>query len=107
VQRIGGDADDRNDLVMAFGQIVLAQAPHAFLMENVAGLLGKRGARIFDKFCEMMEGGGYHLDTKVLNASDFGVPQSRRRVFVLGSRRDTVSPPLLLPNEADLTRSIH
>lgn len=96
IQRIGSDVDPRNDLVLAYGKFVLAVRPKAFLMENVTGLLGKRGLHVFDRFRRLMESGGYHVEATVLNALDFGVPQSRRRVFVLGTRND-LGEPLTLP----------
>lgn len=96
IQRIGSDTDPRNDLVLAFGRFVQAIHPKVFLMENVTGLLGKRGLHVFERFRALMESEGYHVEATVLNAVDFGVPQSRRRVFVLGSRRD-LGKPLTLP----------
>lgn len=96
IQRIGSDIDPRNDLILAFGRFILATRPKVFLMENVTGLLGKRGMPVFERFRALVEGGGYHVEATVLNAVDFGVPQSRRRVFALGSRRD-LGQPLTLP----------
>src|SRR5436305_358332 len=46
IQRIGSDCDLRNDLVLKFAEFVTELRPRAFLMENVPGLLGKRGAPV-------------------------------------------------------------
>jgi DNA (cytosine-5)-methyltransferase 1 len=92
IQRIGPDIDPRNDLVLAFGRFVRAVNPKAFLMENVTGLLGKRGLPVFERFCALTENAGYQIEAMILNALDFGVPQARRRVFVLGTRRDRGRP---------------
>lgn len=84
VQRIGGDFDPRNNLVLKFGELITGLRPSMFLMENVPGLLGKRGRNLFDQFCVEMRSGGYDLNFKIINAADFGVPQVRRRVLVVG-----------------------
>jgi len=88
IQRIGQDVDPRNDLVLKFGQIVADLRPKIFLMENVPGLLGSRGLHIFKQIVKMLVSAGYYVEHRVLNAADFGVPQIRRRVFVIGSRHD-------------------
>jgi DNA (cytosine-5)-methyltransferase 1 len=88
IQRIGQDKDDRNELVLHFADLVLGVHPPMFLMENVPGLLGKRGRRLAAAFEDRMRGAGYVVETRMLNAVDFGVPQFRRRVFVLGVRED-------------------
>jgi DNA (cytosine-5)-methyltransferase 1 len=88
IQRIGPHADDRNDLVMAFARVVLASRAKAFMMENVRGLVGARGRATLSRFLALMAASGYEADWRVLDAADFGVAQSRKRVFVLGRRRD-------------------
>lgn len=86
VQRIGGDYDPRNALVLEFARLVLEIKPRAFVMENVPGLLGKRGAHTFSMFKERVESFGYCVDVQRINAADYGVPQNRRRVLVSGFR---------------------
>ena len=83
-QRIGPDEDPRNALVLAFGKTVIAANARAFLMENVTGLLGARGRNTVRNFRDMMSNAGYEIRSAVLDAADFGVPQSRRRVFFVG-----------------------
>lgn len=91
IQRIGDDNDDRNDLVLAFGRLVLELAPRMFLMENVTGLLGSRGKATAGRFIRDMTTGGYQTRSAVLDAAAFGVPQIRRRVFFVGWRRGLLS----------------
>ena len=50
IQRIGSDDDERNNLVLEFARLIREIRPRAFLMENVPGLLGKRGRHIADAF---------------------------------------------------------
>jgi DNA (cytosine-5)-methyltransferase 1 len=88
IQRIGADKDERNDLIFEFGRFVLALRPRVFLMENVKGLLGSRGRYFAARLKEMLSRGGYAVETKVVNAAEYGVPQVRKRVFVYGWRND-------------------
>jgi DNA (cytosine-5)-methyltransferase 1 len=84
IQRIGSDLDVRNDLVMAFGHIVATLKPRMFVMENVPGLLGKRGVHIVRQLVHGLSAAGYEVRFQLLDAADFGVPQHRRRVFFVG-----------------------
>lgn len=84
VQRIGADIDDRNDLVLKFVQLVDEVRPKFFLMENVRGLAGKRGREYLARVLKHAEESGYHVHLKVLDAQDYGVPQRRQRVVVVG-----------------------
>ncbi len=85
--------DPRNTLVNEFVRLVLELRPKAFLMENVPGMQSGATAAIFEHALQrwQKEEPGYVITTPVqtLNAADFGVPQSRERLFVLGVRRDT------------------
>jgi len=87
VQRtIGDDKDSRNLLVHDYGDLIIDTFPRFFLMENVPGIGGKRGRAVLDQFCGKMEDCGYTIHKKILNAADYGVPQRRRRVFIIGER---------------------
>jgi len=87
-QRRGEDRDERNDLVFEFLRIVIEIRPELFLMENVAGIYGKRGNGVLPRMLSEAHAAGYHVSTTVLNAADFGVPQHRRRAFIVGERGD-------------------
>ena len=58
------------------------------MMENVKNLVGKRHKENFLKFLEYLESLGYKNSWAVLNARDYGVPQNRERLFVVGFRND-------------------
>lgn len=79
-------AADERDMVPSFIEAVQLIRPRAFLLENVPGLaVGGRGqylARVLDAFRSI----GYLLSWRELNAADYGVPQSRRRLFIVGMR---------------------
>ena len=86
VQRIGDDQDDRNDLVLKFVRLVEEIKPKIFMMENVRGLAGKRGRQYLAGAMQSAENCGYHVHFTILDAQDFGVPQRRQRVVVIGER---------------------
>ena len=87
-QRIGADEDDRNELVHAFGRVVVNARARMFVMENVRGLIGGRGRATASRFVADMEAAGYQVTHRVLDAADYGVPQNRLRVFFVGRRRE-------------------
>lgn len=78
--------DERNKLYKGFVHMVAYFKPSAFVMENVPNILsigdGVVKQSILDDFQEL----GYHVETKVLLASDYGVPQKRERVIIVGFR---------------------
>lgn len=82
-----GVGDPRNTLIYRYFDFVRALRPKAFLMENVPGLLWPRHSDYLKKFYELGAFEGYTLlDPVTLDARDFGVPQRRKRVFILGLR---------------------
>lgn len=84
IQRIGVDTDCRNNLVLEFARLVCELRPRMFLMENVPGLLGKRGRALVSAFEHKLVEAGYQFDAVLLNAAEYGVPQVRKRVFYCG-----------------------
>ncbi len=76
--------DPRNDLFLSYLKILGYLRPRAFVMENVPGLVGLFEGELFQVLLENFERTGYTVSHKVLNAADYGVPQSRRRVFFVG-----------------------
>ena len=83
--------DPRNRLFYGFVKFINWYSPKAFVMENVKGLLSMQGGKvlgtIIDEFSKAGEC-GYNVAYKVLLASDYGVPQNRERVILIGLRKD-------------------
>jgi DNA (cytosine-5)-methyltransferase 1 len=105
---IGGKqrvTDARNKLLLEFARIVTELKPRYFVMENVAGLLAKRYAPLVAKFKRVLRKGGYTIVEPVLrlDAVRFGVPQRRRRVFVLGHRKGVRAPSYPSPTDERVT----
>jgi DNA (cytosine-5)-methyltransferase 1 len=86
VQRRGDDTDIRNNLVLDYIRLAIEFGPKFFVMENVAGLLSVRGRPYLKEMTLRAERAGYHLHIKKLNAADYGVPQLRKRVFIVGEQ---------------------
>jgi len=83
-----GIDDSRGKLFFDFIRILKAKKPKFFLAENVSGMLANRHSEAVKNIVRMFEECGYDVSTKLLNASDYGVPQDRKRVFYVGFRKD-------------------
>lgn len=81
-KRLGG-ADPRDGIPL-FVQAIRTVGPRAFIMENVAGLARAATRSSFEYLVRRLRGLGYTVDWRVLRAADYGVPQSRQRLFVVG-----------------------
>lgn len=71
-----------------FVRIVRKGLPRAVILENVHGLISSHGGRDFTIVLKALDELGYGVAWRVLNSKDFGVPQQRRRVFIVGVHRD-------------------
>jgi DNA (cytosine-5)-methyltransferase 1 len=103
-KRTGHDDARRGGLFREFYRLVRETAPKAFLLENVPGLLQLDGGAAIDEMVNGLAALGYEVATPtILEAADYGVPQFRQRVFVLGSK-DT-KPDLPNPTHCSRTRT--
>lgn len=91
-------AQRTDDLFFEFIRLIDELKPKSFLAENVKGLIMGKAKGYFKRIKREMEVLGYHVETFLLNAKDFEVPQSRERVFFIGFRND-----LKLNHDAKLT----
>ena len=86
VNKVHGD--ERNLLYIQFCRVLNKKKPYYFLAENVRGILsldkGMAIKRILSDFSNL----GYRVQYRVLNAADYGVPQNRIRVIIVGTRKD-------------------
>ncbi|MEQ4209644.1 DNA cytosine methyltransferase [Actinopolymorpha sp. B9G3] len=76
----------RNALVHEYLRLVDELKPRHIAFENVPGLVEGRWHRYFDTFRDVLSELGYKIDWRVVDAAEYGVPQRRRRVLVIGSR---------------------
>ena len=86
--------DERNFLYKEMLRIIKDKKPKMFVAENVKGLLSMSKGKVFEMIKKDFEDIGYYVDAKVLNAAEYGVPQQRERVFIIGNRiNDSVTFP--------------
>lgn len=90
------DPDDaRSDLAVAFLDFVDALNPESVVLENVEGLLTSRGGKVLKELLGTLKELGYPIASPwILAAEQFGVPQMRRRVFLVARRGESVPAPL-------------
>lgn len=79
-----GFEDTRGDLFFTIAHILQKRQPEGFLLENVKGLLNHDNGNTFKTIIKVLSSLGYTTHWKVLNSSDYGVPQNRERVFLVG-----------------------
>jgi DNA (cytosine-5)-methyltransferase 1 len=95
------EKDERNKLYLELLRVIHEKKPKYFVAENVPGITSiggyetkedkdKKIGRVFKKILQELSeaGNGYDVEFKILTASDFGVPQNRRRTIILGTRKD-------------------
>ena len=94
--------DKRNFLFKYYVAVVELVKPKYFVMENVPNLLTAEGGYFLKEIEELFNNMGYSLEHGVLNASDYGVPQSRRRAVIIG-KLNGIPPKLPEPKSSKVT----
>jgi DNA (cytosine-5)-methyltransferase 1 len=109
-----GYNDDRGKLFFEMCKILKEKQPRTFVAENVKGILSANNKQAFPLILENFKDQGYHVKHTILNSADYGVPQKRERVFIIGfrSKEDhddfTFPEPLLEPeNYTPLAEILH
>ena len=82
-KRAGFD-DTRGTLFFDLARIIKEKQPSMVLLENVKGLLSHEGGDTFRTIISTLDELGYDVEWQILNSKDFGVPQNRERVFIIG-----------------------
>ena len=83
-----GLSDTRGTLFYEYARLVSEIRPKCFIYENVRALLSNDGGRTWETMAKVFTDLGYDWKHQVLNAKDYGIPQNRERVFVVGFRKD-------------------
>jgi DNA (cytosine-5)-methyltransferase 1 len=86
--RLGEHDKDKGNLGYHFFNGIAQKQPKAFIAENVAGLTSQRHLKFFYKLMEQITRAGYNVKWINVDCWDWGVPQSRMRVFIVGIRKD-------------------
>lgn len=89
--------DERESLLLQFGELVLSHPPDYVLVENVPGINGKTNSRsqdIMNAFQEQLKKAGFkNISSQLINAADYGVPQERKRFILIASRKKEIKFP--------------
>jgi DNA (cytosine-5)-methyltransferase 1 len=97
--------DGRNDLFLDTIKYIDELQPLTFVIENVAGLIKGKMVHRFNHILRLIEKAGYIYAYKILHAVEYGVPQLRDRVFIIGVRNDLGIPPIFpIPQKFDHTK---
>lgn len=106
----GGDEDSgtRSSLLWECRKAILAKKPKYLLFENVKDLVSNKFIHVFNKWCKELESYGYNNFWQVLNAKDYGIPQSRERVFMISIKKDEndPNPYYEFPEKIELEKTI-
>jgi DNA (cytosine-5)-methyltransferase 1 len=89
--------DPNASLLQAYTRVLAEARPHRFVLENVYALThaNKASKPAYQRLLREIDAAGYHYDARVLNAADYGVPQARPRLFIIGVPKE--EPPPCLP----------
>ncbi|MCB4767294.1 DNA cytosine methyltransferase [Ancylobacter sp. Lp-2] len=85
--------DDRRNLLLEFARLTIEAKADGFVLENVASIFHPRNRTTVELFIDTMKDAGMKISIFKGNSAEFGVPQKRQRVFILGSRSQTPAMP--------------
>lgn len=88
IGRKDGFSDDRGQIIFHIARILKETQPACFLLENVKGLVTHDKGKTFQIIIEELSRVGYNVDYRVLTSLNYGVPQMRQRVYIIGIRKD-------------------
>lgn len=102
-----GLEDTRGTLFYEFARVVKESQPKVFVYENVRALLSHDEGRTWETIKAVFDDLNYNFKYTTLNAKDFGIPQNRERVFVVGFRKDLILDNTFeFPNPIELTKTM-
>jgi DNA (cytosine-5)-methyltransferase 1 len=81
---VSGTDDPRGMLFMEYVRLLITLKPKGFLFENVYGIVGAQGGNAWEQIKDEFKKAGYTIFYKILDAADYGVPQHRERLFIVG-----------------------
>ncbi len=99
-----GLEDTRGTLFYDFARVVSESQPKVFIYENVKGLLNHDGGKTWSIVQSVFHSLGYKLFSKVLNSKDYGIPQHRERIIVVGFKDNNIQ--FTFPTAIPLTRTM-
>jgi DNA (cytosine-5)-methyltransferase 1 len=101
-----GIKDEKGQLFFEMCKVLNEKKPRFFIAENVKGILSANKKEAFPLIIKNFEGCGYFIKYKLLNSSEFGIPQNRQRVFIIGFINEKDYENFSFPNETTLENKI-
>ena len=80
--------DPRNELFFEYLRFIKHMDPKIILMENVRGMISTKNGKVREKIESLFKGENYNISSTILDASEYGVPQKRKRAFFVGLNKD-------------------
>jgi len=99
-----GFSDERGNLFFEFVRVLKEMKPKRFIFENVKGILSHDSGKTFEEIQKHLKAAGYDIKVQVLNAKDYGIPQNRERLFVIGTREENTFE---FPKKQELKITMH
>ena len=100
-----GIKDERGKLFYEYVRVLEDKKPLFFLAENVSGILSRRHEQAFTNILQCFKDLGYDISCELLNAHDYAVPQDRKRVIIVGYRRD-IGKSFVFPTPHPYTKNL-
>lgn len=88
-----GTTDDRGVLFKEYVRLLEEISPKGFLFENVYGIIGAQGGEAWQEILQAFSDVGYNLFYRIIDAADYGVPQHRERLFIVGLKNGSFKFP--------------
>jgi len=101
-----GFNDSRGTLFFDIARIIKAKQPKIVLLENVKNLAKHDNGRTLKVIMNTLDELGYDAHEKILNAADYGVPQSRQRIYIVAFRKDLKNYSFEFPKETELKKHV-
>ena len=105
----GGFADTRGTLFYEYARIIKEVQPKAFIFENVRGMINHDKGKTWETVKNTFNDLNYDIyirSNPILNARNYGIPQNRPRLFVIGIRKDIPHQDFIFPEEVELTTTV-
>lgn len=93
-----GSTDKRSNMMWECFQVIYRKHPSVFILENVKNFISIDGGRLFRSLMKKLDGMKiYTIRTMLLNTKDYGIPQNRERMFIVGVKKEVEVRPLVIP----------
>ena len=106
-KRLGFDDPEKGNLFFESIRIAKYKKPKIMIAENVKGLTNHDNGNTFKTILKTLEDIGYNNYYKILNSSNFGVPQNRERIYIISIRKDIDNHKFLFPNNKEITTCVN